>query len=195
MDEYRNPWKIIDQQEKYNNAWINVTHYDVINPSGNRGIYGKVHMKNIAIGIVPLDDQMNTYIVGQYRFVLNEYSWEIPEGGAPLQDEPLKSAQRELLEETGLKAKQWIQILQMTLSNSVTDERCIIFVAKGLSQHAAMPEETEELIVKKIPFSQLYEMVSMGKVTDAVTVAAVLKVQLMLKEGSLINNSEHGNLV
>ena len=84
MNEHHNPWQIIDEQKVYNNNWITVTHYNVINPSGNKGIYGKVHMKNVAIGIVPLDGELNTYIVGQYRFVLNEYSWEIPEGGGPL---------------------------------------------------------------------------------------------------------------
>jgi hypothetical protein len=109
MDEHHNPWQIIDQHEAYDNNWITVTHYDVINPSGNKGIYGKVHMKNVAIGVVPLDDDMNTYLVGQYRFVIDEYSWEIPEGGAPLNDQPLASAQRELLEETGLKAQAWTQ--------------------------------------------------------------------------------------
>src|SRR3954454_16007348 len=119
MNEQHNPWQIIDEQKIYDNKWIIVTHFNVINPSGNKGIYGKVHMKNAAIGIVPLDEQMNTYLVGQYRFALNEYSWEIPEGGAPLDDEPLASARRELLEETGLKAKQWQMIQEMTTSNSV----------------------------------------------------------------------------
>jgi 8-oxo-dGTP pyrophosphatase MutT (NUDIX family) len=185
MNEQLNPWKIIDQQQVYNNNWITVTHYNVINPSGNKGIYGKVHMKNVAIGVVPLDEELNTYLVGQYRFVLNEYSWEIPEGGAPLNDQPLASAQRELLEETGLKAQCWTQIQEMTLSNSVTDERCIIFLAQGLSQHAAMPEETEQLVVKKNSFEEVYQMVQTGKITDAVTVAAILKIKVMMLEGKI----------
>ena len=185
MNEHHNPWQIVDQQEVYNNNWITVTHYNVINPSGNKGIYGKVHMRNVAIGIVPLDEKMNTYLVGQYRFVLNEYSWEIPEGGAPLNDEPLASAQRELLEETGLKAQEWTQIQEMTLSNSVTDERCIIFLARDLSQHSAMPEETEQLTVKKISFDEVYKMVQTGNIADAVTVAAILKVKLMMLEGKI----------
>jgi 8-oxo-dGTP pyrophosphatase MutT (NUDIX family) len=142
-------------------------------------------MKNAAIGIVPLDEEMNTYLVGQYRFVLNEYSWEIPEGGAPLDDMPLASAQRELLEETGLKAKHWQMIQEMTLSNSVTDERCFIFLAKDLSQHASAPEETEDLVVKKIPFEEVYNMVCNGRITDAVTVAAVLRIKVMMHEGKL----------
>lgn len=183
--EKHNPWQIIDSNDVYDNNWIKVTHFNVINPSGGNGIYGKVHFKNIAIGIVPLDEQMNTYIVGQFRFPINVYSWEIPEGGGPLQDDPLDSAKRELLEETGLKAERWIKILDMHLSNSVCDEACSIYVATGLSQHAAMPEETEQLVIKKIPFDEVYQMVQSGKITDAVTVAAILKTKLMLLDGTL----------
>ena len=185
MNESYNPWKILSEKAIYDNKWINVTEYDVINPSGGKGIYGKVHFKNLAIGIVPLDEELNTYLVGQYRFTLNTYSWEIPEGGAPLDDEPLASAQRELLEETGLKAKQWERIQEMSLSNSVTDEKCFIFLARELSQHASAPEETEELAVKKIPFKEVYNMVHDGTITDAVTVAAVLKIKVMMLEGKL----------
>jgi 8-oxo-dGTP pyrophosphatase MutT (NUDIX family) len=192
MNAQHNPWQIIDEQKIYDNNWITVTHYDVINPSGNKGIYGKVHMKNAAIGIVPLDENMNTFLVGQYRFVLNEYSWEIPEGGAPLEDEPLASAQRELLEETGLKATRWKKIQEMALSNSVTDEKCFIFLAQGLSQHASAPEETEQLLVKKIPFNEVYNMVCDGKITDAVTVAAILKVKVMMLEGKIPPNPLKG---
>jgi 8-oxo-dGTP pyrophosphatase MutT (NUDIX family) len=183
MKEHHNPWQIMNEQEVYDNNWITVTHYNVINPSGGVGIYGKVHMKNRAIGIIPLDEEMNTYLVGQYRFALNEYSWEIPEGGGPLSDDPLSAAKRELSEETGLEAAQWTKILEMTLSNSVTDERCIIYIARGLTQYAATPEDTEDLVVKKISFEEIYSMVQNGKINDAVTVAAVLKIKLMMLEG------------
>src|ERR1700748_2331212 len=105
-----NPWKVNSEKQVYDNAWINLTEYEVINPSGNPGIYGKVHFKNRAIGIIPLDEEMNTYLVGQYRFVLDQYSWEIPEGGGPLADDPLAAAKRELLEETGLMAREWTEI-------------------------------------------------------------------------------------
>src|ERR1700760_4120628 len=129
-----NPWQIISEKVVYDNPWIGVTEYQVINPSGNPGIYGKVHFKNFAIGIVPLDAEMNTYLVGQYRFVLNQYSWEIPEGGGPFTADPLDSAKRELLEETGLKAFILTEIQRMHLSNSVTDELCIIYLAQDLQQ-------------------------------------------------------------
>jgi len=180
-----NPWQITSEQEVYDNPWINLTEYKVINPAGNPGIYGKVHFKNRAIGIVPLDADLNTYLVGQYRFTINQYSWEIPEGGGPLNEDPLDAAKRELMEETGLVAHNWTQIQTMYLSNSVTDEYCIIYAATGLEQHEAEPEDTEQLMVKKVPFDEVYRMVCDGKITDAVTVTAIMKVKLLLMEGSL----------
>ena len=180
-----NPWTITSEKTIYNNPWINVTEYQVINPSGNPGIYGKVHFKNMAIGVLPLDDEMNTYLVGQYRFALNQYSWELPEGGAPEGTDPLESAKRELLEETGLKATQWTEIQRMHLSNSVSDELSIIYLARGLAQFEAEPEDTEQLIVNKVPFAEVYRMVCDGIITDSITVAAVLKVQLLLSENRL----------
>ncbi|WP_090473854.1 NUDIX hydrolase [Mucilaginibacter sp. OK268] len=180
-----NPWKITSEKNVYDNPWINVTEYQVINPSGNPGIYGKVHFKNIAIGVLPLDDELNTYLVGQFRFPLNQYSWEMPEGGGPEGTDPLESAKRELLEETGLKASQWTEIQRMHLSNSVSDELSIIYLARELTQFEAEPEDTEQLTIHKIPFAQMYQMVCDGLITDSMTVAAVLKVQLLLAENRL----------
>jgi 8-oxo-dGTP pyrophosphatase MutT (NUDIX family) len=177
-----NPWKITSEKEIYDNPWINLTEYQVINPSGKPGIYGKVHFKNYAVGVLPLDEDMNTYLVGQYRFALGQYSWEMPEGGGPLNDEPLASAKRELLEETGLKASNWSELIRMHLSNSVSDELSIIYLARGLEQFDAEPEETEQLIVRKLPFEEVYQMVCKGLITDSMTVAAVLKLRLLLIE-------------
>jgi 8-oxo-dGTP pyrophosphatase MutT (NUDIX family) len=174
-----NPWKIIDSNKIYDNPWISLTHYDVINPAGNPGIYGKVHFKNIAIGIVPIDEAGYIWLVGQYRFTINQYSWEIPEGGGPFEEDPLQAARRELLEETGLVADNWQPILEMHLSNSVTDECSICFLATDLSMKMAMPEETEQIRVKRVPFSEACGMVEAGTITDAVSVAAILKVQLL----------------
>jgi len=185
MNENDNPWTILSGEEKYNNPWIQVTEFKVLNPSGNNGIYGKIHFKNHAIGIVPLDEEMNTYLVGQYRFPLNQYSWEIPEGGCPLDEERLEAAQRELLEETGLKAKHWQRILDVHLSNSVCDEAGTVYIATGLSQHEALPEDTEQLVVKKVPFEEVYNMVLQGKITDSLTVSAILQTKLLLLSGDL----------
>jgi 8-oxo-dGTP pyrophosphatase MutT (NUDIX family) len=180
-----NPWKITSQKNIYDNPWINLTEYQVINPSGNPGIYGKIHFKNVAIGVLPLDAELNTYLVGQFRFALNQYSWEMPEGGGPEGTDPLESAKRELREETGLKASQWTEIQRLHLSNSVSDELSILYLARGLEQFEAEPEETEQLIIKKVPFAEIYRMVCNGEITDSMTVAAVLKVQLLLTENRL----------
>lgn len=169
----------------YENSWIKVTEFGVINPAGGRGIYGQVHFKNVAIGIIVLDDRLNTCLVGQYRFPVDHYSWEIPEGGGPPGDDPLESAKRELLEETGLVAKSWEKILDMELSNSVSDEKAIVFLAWDLEQHHAEPEETEELELKKLPFDEVYQMVEDGTIVDSISVAAILKVKLMLTDGRI----------
>ena len=146
-----NQWKTLDIKTAYENPWIKVTHRNVLNPTGNPGIYGVVHYKNLAIAIVPLDEHNNTWLVGQYRYTLNEYSWEIPEGGGPKDEPPLESAKRELIEETGITAATWTEAGKLHLSNSVTDEVALIFVARDLTFGEAEPEETEDLKIKKLP--------------------------------------------
>lgn len=185
MNEAKNPWTILAEKDIYENPWIKVIEYDVLNPSGGKGIYGKVHFKNLAIGIIPLDEELNTWLVGQYRFTLNQYSWEIPEGGGPHGFDILESAKRELKEETGLEAKEWTKLMDFHLSNSVCDEHGAIFMARNLRTGSAMPEETEELIVKKMPFEEAYQMVEKGIITDSLAVAAILKVKILLLEGKL----------
>jgi len=180
-----NPWKTLESDLKYDNNWISVTEHQVINPSGGKGIYGEVHFKNLAIGILPLDEDYNTWLVGQYRFPLKAYSWEIPEGGGPLGEDPLESARRELLEETGMSARNWKEIQRMHLSNSVSDELSIIYIATDLIQGIAMPEETEQLVIKKLPFSEVYQMVLNNEITDSMSVAAILKAKLLILNGEL----------
>jgi 8-oxo-dGTP pyrophosphatase MutT (NUDIX family) len=180
-----NPWKILSSNEKYDNPWINVAEHHVINPGGGQGIYGTVHFKNIAIGILALDEDLNTWLVGQYRFPLNQYSWEIPEGGGRQDTDPLESAKRELKEETGLSAGSWTLIQQMHLSNSVSDELAIIYLARDLEQGEASPEETEDLKLKKLSFNDAYNMLLSGDITDSLSVAAILKVKLMLEQKEL----------
>ncbi len=180
MPDYKNPWQTVSIERIYDNPWIAVSHRDVINPSGNKGIYGVVHFKNLAIGIVPLDEQGNTWLVGQYRYTIDQYSWEIPEGGCPLGTDPLASAQRELLEETGITAGKWEKILDFHTSNSVTDEAGMVFLARELSFGPSQPEETEKLEVRKLPFFEAVKMVESGEITDSLSIMALLRVRLML---------------
>ncbi len=174
-----NPWITTGSREIYDNPWINLTEFQVLNPAGKPGIYGKIHFKNLAIGVVAIDDADQIVLVGQYRFPIDKYSWELPEGGGPLGTNPLDSAKRELLEETGLVAENWSEILRMHLSNSVSDELAIIYMAENLTQHEAQPEETEQLEIKKVPFEEAFEMVMKGEITDSMSVAAILKIKCL----------------
>lgn len=180
IDLDKNPWQTLSIEERYDNPWINITHREVLNPAGGPGIYGLVHFKNVAVGVLPLDKDYNTWIVGQYRYTLEEYSWEIPEGGAPLGEDPLDAAKRELKEETGIEASKWTQILELNTSNSVTDEYGVAYIAQDLQFGESEPEDTEDLIVKKIPFSELYQMVMDGKVKDALSMVTVLKAKALI---------------
>lgn len=184
-EEHKNPWTTLSSEKVYDSPWVSLTKHDVLNPNGNPGTYSVVHFKNLAIGILPLDKDHNTWIVGQYRYPLKQYSWEIPEGGGKLDVAPLDSAKRELLEEVGITANKWTKIQEMHLSNSASDEFCILYVAQDLSFGESEPEDTEQLEVRKLPFETLYKMVESGEVTDSLTVAAVLKVKLLMLEGKL----------
>jgi ADP-ribose pyrophosphatase len=175
----KNPWQTLSSKQIYENPWIALTEHQVINPSGGKGIYGVVHFKNRAIGILALDAENHVYLVGQWRYALNAYSWELPEGGGPLLEAPLEAAKRELLEETGFTAMHWQEILRMHLSNSVCDEESIVYLATGLEAGIATPEETEDLTMRRVPLPEVLNMVLRGEITDSITVAAVLRVALM----------------
>lgn len=179
MNENHNPWTTVSSKEIYDNPWINLTEHNVINPNGGKGIYGKVHFKNLAIGIIPLFENGDTLLVGQYRYPLDAYSWELPEGGGKLDVDPIDSAKRELLEETGLTAKHWTKLLEMHLSNSVSDELSIIYIAEGLTEGESEPEETEQLQIKRLPVSEAIDMVMRGEITDSMTVAGLLKFKVL----------------
>jgi 8-oxo-dGTP pyrophosphatase MutT (NUDIX family) len=185
MNDEQNPWTILDQKRVYENPWIELTEFQVINPSGGKGIYGKVHYKNLAVGVLPLDENGYTWLIGQFRFPLNQYSWEIPEGGGSKNEDPLEAGKRELLEETGLVAGEWLDLMRLHLSNSVSDEYAVIYLARKLEQGEASPEETEKLVVKKIPFEEAVQMVDSGLITDAMSVAAIQRVQLLILQKKL----------
>jgi 8-oxo-dGTP pyrophosphatase MutT (NUDIX family) len=181
MTEKIGGWKTKLSTCVYENPWIKVSHDEVITPAGTDGIYGVVHFKNTAIGIVPIDDEGNTWLVKQSRYALNQYTWEIPEGGCPYGESPLAAAQRELEEEVGLRATQWRELLTMHLSNSVSDEFCVVFVAQGLFAGVQELEATEDIEVKKLPLNEAIALVKGGEITDAISVAALLRIAVEMQ--------------
>ncbi len=183
--EHTNPWQTHTMDIVYENPWLEVSHREVTNPNGGAGIYGVVHFKNLAIGIVPIDERGNTWIVGQYRYTIDQYSWEIPEGGCPVGTEPLDTAKRELKEETGIEAQEWHELLSFHTSNSVTDEAGTAYLARGLSFGQADPDDTEKLKVRKVPLAEAIAMVERGEITDSLSIMALQKVQIMLLQGVL----------
>jgi 8-oxo-dGTP pyrophosphatase MutT (NUDIX family) len=185
MNEGRNPWTILSKKSVYENPWIRVDHHEVRNPTGGPGIYGTVHFKAHATGVVPIDENGNVILVGQYRFPLDAYSWEIPEGGSHDEVSVLHAAQRELLEECGLTARNWLEILQTDLSNSVSDERGTLFLAWDLAPVPAEPEPTEEIQVTRVPFWDAVSRVKNGKIRDGMSVAGLLRVALMALQQEL----------
>jgi ADP-ribose pyrophosphatase len=180
MNEATNPWTKLSSEVKYENPWIKIIEDKVLNPVGKDGIYGVVHFKTHAIAIIPLDEDNNTWIVGQYRYPLNSYEWEVIEGGCPEGTLPIDTAKRELIEEAGIVAEEFEMILEMQLSNSTTDEVSYTYIARQLTHTEAEPEEDEQLCIKKLPFNEVYAMVMRGEIRDGLSVASVLKAKAVL---------------
>ena len=172
------PWRRLARRVVYENPWLTVWHDDVLRPDGSPGIYGVVHFRNLAAGVVAIDDADRVLLVGQHRYTLDAYSWEIPEGGVPAGEDPLAGARRELLEETGLVAAAWREIGRFHLSNSVTDEAGVLYLATGLRQEEADPEATEELEVRWVSFAEALAMTRDGRITDAMAIMAIQRLAL-----------------
>lgn len=177
-------WRKISSRTVFENGWMQVREDDVINPGGGKNLYGHVHFKNVAVAIVALDDANNTWLVGQDRYTLGEYSWELPMGGAPLDEPPLAAAKRELQEETGIRATNWEELMRLHLSNSITDELGVAYVATGLSFGDTQFEESEDLQIRKLPLEDAVQMVLDGEITDAMSAATLLRINLVRKASS-----------
>lgn len=181
-----NPWKKISSREIYKNPWIRLREDQVITPTGSEGIYGVVEAFP-AIAIVPLTSDLQTYLVGQYRYTLDTYSWEIPEGGGMPGEDTLTGAKRELLEETGLIADRWTFLDTLYTSNSFTNEIGYVYLAEQLKQKAAQPDHTEDLQIRKLPFQEAWQMVLNTEIKDALAVISLLRVHEYLKKNNRIN--------
>jgi 8-oxo-dGTP pyrophosphatase MutT (NUDIX family) len=183
----RRLWTVKSEREVYDNPWITLTEYQTLAPTGAPAVYGKVHFKNLAIGVLPIDHEGCTILVGQERFCFGEYSWELPEGGGKRDMDPLESARRELSEEAGLKAASWMPLLaDARLSNSVTDEKAYAYLAWDL-----LPDQTyakdpsEDLAVRRVPFQEALAMAVSGEITDAFSLVMLLKADHLLRAGAL----------
>lgn len=181
----RGPWRQLDQQLVYQNPWISVTHENVLTPAGTAGIYGVVHFKSHAVGVVPVDDEGRVWLVKQFRYTLNQYSIEIPEGGSPLADDMLETAKRELREETGLTASKWTHLLDLHTSNSVTDESGVIYLAQGLVEGDTEPEATEDIEVLRVSLAEAIDWIFAGKITDSLSIMGLLAAERRLITGIL----------
>jgi 8-oxo-dGTP pyrophosphatase MutT (NUDIX family) len=166
----------------YDNPWIQIRHEEVIRPNGSEGIYGVVHFKSRAIGVIAIDENDHTWLVQQSRYPNNETTIEIPEGGGPLDEYPLEAAKRELKEETGLTAKNWQPLMELRTSNSVTDEKAYIFLATELTAGEQQLEETEDIELIKVPVDTAIDMAMRGDIIDAMSVAALLKLALIRRQ-------------
>jgi 8-oxo-dGTP pyrophosphatase MutT (NUDIX family) len=178
------PWRRRGRRVAYENPWITVWHDDVVRPDGSAGVYGVVHFANLAVGVVVLDESDRVLLVGQHRYPLDAWSWEIPEGGVPPGEDPLAGARRELREETGIAAATWREIGRFHLSNSVTDEAGVVYLATDLAQGEAAPEATEELALRWVPFEEALAMTLDGRITDAIAIIGIGRVALERRRAS-----------
>ncbi|MEH6627336.1 MAG: NUDIX hydrolase [Motiliproteus sp.] len=178
-DENINPWTTLNSRLIYENPWLQLQEDQVINPNGGEGIYGVVKFRNRAVAIIPVDDEGYTWLVGQYRYALQAYSWEIPMGGHPLDQDPVVGASRELAEETGLRAGRFQEILRVDISNSVTDEEGVVYLAENLTLGDTAFDDTEDLQIKRLPLAEAINWALDGRIRDGLSVTGLLKLALL----------------
>ena len=180
-----NPWATLGSRSVYENPWIAVREDRVLRPDGKPGIYGVVHFKSHAVGVLPVDRQGRVWLVGQYRYPLGRYSWEIPKGGGHGEESPEETARRELREETGLVGGDWELIATTHLSNSVSDEIARVFRATDLVPGPSAPEGSERLEVRPVTWDEAWAMLRRGEITDSMSVIALLHEAVRRASGPL----------
>lgn len=180
MSEH-NPWRTLSTKVVYRNPWISVREDQVVRPDGKPGIYGVVETK-VATGVVALTEDQHVYLVGQYRYPIQQYSWEIIEGGAEIGEDPFHAIQRELEEEAGLRAASWFELgEEFHLSNCFSSEKGRLYLAQGLSAVPRRPDGTEVLQVKHVSLQEAVDMVDRGEIKDSVSIVGLLRAERYLR--------------
>lgn len=177
----RNPWKTLSTSRIYETAWFSVREDTVIRPDGNQGTYSVVSAERLALGVLPLWPDQTLTLVGQFRYPIGEYSWEIPEGGGPLTEDPLIGAKQELLEETGIEADSWHYLGRCHTSNCFTDEVCHLFLARNLRQGTPRPSPDEELVARRVSLTEAVAMAADGRITDSISIVAIFRLARYLE--------------
>lgn len=184
-EEDGDPWVVKSKTRLFGNEWLELERYEVVRPDGGDGTYTVVRPRRLAVGVLPIEPDGGVHLVGQWRFPLGRYSWEMPEGGAEPDEDPLECAKRELEEETGLTAGRYQRVLEMDLSNSLSDERAVVFLAFDLTPGEPRPEGTEVLRRRRAHFREVLKNVADAHIRDSLTVAAVLRAHHMAVTGQL----------
>ena len=179
LEKEKNPWQLLSRQTRYQSPWLTLYHDEVITPAGKKGIYGWIQLQNQAIGVIPVDAERHTWLIGQYPYNLGRYCWEIPKGGGPEGEPPEQTARRELAEETGLRAAEITHLCHFHTSDCVTDETGDLYLARDLSYGESSPDETEELQVRRVSLDEAYRMVESGEITDVISIIGIQKLKLM----------------
>ena len=179
------PWRDLGYRVVHETDWLALTEHQAIAPSGREATYGVLRFKNIATGVLPVHPDGTVTLVGQARFARSNYSWEMPEGGAPSGEDPFEAAKRELAEEAGLAAGNWALALKVEVSNSITDEIGLTWIAWDLTPVPREPDPTEVFRVVRVPFTTLLQEIERGAILDSFTVATAYRAYHMAREGLL----------